>query len=84
MSKDSDIKDGISTEIDDINDEFEEKKWGKEDGGKFIIDGYTFKGKQAFKKAKEGLADFLKKGLQSEVEGLKFKVLDTRIKGAGQ
>lgn len=90
MSKDNDDtksnieENSFRTEVGDLNDEFEENKWGKEDGGTFIIDGYTFKGKQAFKKAKEGLAKFLKKGLQSEVGGLKFKVLDTRIKGVGQ
>ena len=59
------------------------KKWGKKEGGTYIVDGYTFKGKKRLKKAKEGLSELLVKGLQSEVNGTKFKVLDTQVKGSG-
>ena len=39
--------------------------------------------KNVLKKANEGLGEFLKKGLQSEVNGIKFKVMDRQIKGSG-
>ena len=29
---------------DEDQSEYDEKKWGKEEGGKFIVDGFTFKG----------------------------------------
>ena len=62
---------------------YKEKKWGKKEGGDYIVDGVTFKGKNKLKRAKEGLSDMLIKGLQSEVNGTKFKVLDTQLKGSG-
>ena len=74
-------KDKDDTEIDvQTPTEYTEKKWGKKNSGEFIIDGFTFKGKHSFKKAKEGLEVLLKKGVQGEVNGIKFKVLDTKIK----
>ena len=68
---------------DEDQSEYDEKKWGKEEGGKFIVDGFTFKGKRTFQKAKEGLAEQMKKGVQGEENGIKFKVLDSRQKGSG-
>ena len=68
---------------DEIPSQYEEHKWGKTIDGEYIIDGYTFKGKQAFKKAKVGLGELLKKGKQSDVNGTQYRVLDTRIKGEG-
>ena len=62
---------------------YKEKIWGKKEGGENIVDGYTFKGKNVLKKAKEGLDELLKKGLQSDVNGIKFKVMDRKIKGSG-
>ena len=67
----------------DTPEGYKEKKWGKKEGGEYIVDGYTFKGKNVLKKPKEGLSDFLTKGLQSEVNGIKFNVLDTKLKGSG-
>ena len=90
MSNDNNIKcEGTKNKKDlykdivDIQSEYTEKKWGKEDAGEFIVDGFTFKGKHVFKRAKDGLVELMKKGVQSEVEGNKFKVLDTRSKGNG-
>ena len=68
---------------DDIPSQYKEKKWGKTQDGEYIIDGFTFKGKGPFKKAKVGLAELMKKGSQDEVGGTRYRVLDTRIKGAG-
>ena len=67
----------------DTPEGYKEKKWGKKEGGENIVDGYTFKGKNVLKNAKEGLDELLKKGLQSEVNGIKFKVLDRQMKGSG-
>ena len=50
--------------------------------GEYIIDGYNFKGKQSFKKAKVGLYDLMKRGIKGEVEGVEHRVLDRRTKGA--
>ena len=65
----------------DVPTEYTEKTWGKNEGGEFIIDGFTFTGKRIFKKAKEGLAEVMKKGAQSEIHGMQYKALDTRNKG---
>ena len=62
---------------------YKEKKWGKKEEGEYVVDGYTLKGKNILKKAKEDLCEFLKKGLESEVNGTKFKVLDRQEKGSG-
>ena len=80
----SEEENSIIDAIDDTPSEQTQKKWGKEDGGQFIIDGFTLKGKHSFKKAKDGLAGLMKKGVQSDVDGFKFRVLDSRFKGAGQ
>ena len=47
----------------------------------FIIDGYKFRGREPFKRAKEGLQNMMIRGSQGEVGGLEYKVLDTRDKG---
>ena len=65
-----------------IPSEYKQKKWGKTMEGEYIIDGYNFKGKQVFKRAKVGLYDLVKKGIAGEVGGIKYKVLDRRTKGA--
>ena len=41
------------------------------------------KGKNILKKPKEGLSEILKKGLESEINGTEFKVLDRQEKGSG-
>ena len=39
----------------DISNEFKESTWGKKVDGEYVIDGYKFRGRQPFKRAKEGL-----------------------------
>ena len=78
----------MSQEIDDPPVEeshsvYDEKKWGKENGKNYIVDGYVFRGKQEFNKALEGLKDIMKKGITNEIGSVKFKALDARIKGTG-
>ena len=58
--------------------EYKEKIWGKEEGGEYIIDGYTFRGKRAFGKAQEGLKEYMRKGVVRDVNEVKIKVLDAR------
>ena len=43
--------------------EYKEKIWGKQYGSEYVIDGYTFRGKKAFGKARDGFRDFMKKPL---------------------
>ena len=66
---------------DNFNEEFKESTWGKKVDGEFVIDGYKFRGRQPFKKAKEGLQKLLVKGKQGDVQGVKYKVFDARSKG---
>ena len=61
--------------------EFQVSNWGKKVDGEFVIDGYKFRGRQPFKRAKEGLDNLMAKGNQGEVEGIKYTVLDSRNKG---
>ena len=61
--------------------EFQVSTWGKKVDGEFVIDGYKFRGRQPFKRAKEGLDNLMAKGNQGEVEGIKYTVLDSRNKG---
>ena len=62
---------------------YREKIWGGTEGGEYIIDGYTLRGKKAFGKAREGLYEYLKKGVARDVNGIKLKALDVRKNGAG-
>ena len=57
------------------------KKWGKEENGEYITDGYALRGKGSFERAIDGFKDCMEKGFQSDLNGVKFKVLDTRKKG---
>ena len=66
---------------DDNPTEYKEKKWGKDDNGEYITDGYVFRGKWLFNKALEGLKTVMKKGAENEHDGIKFKALDFRQKG---
>ena len=63
---------------------YKEKNWGKDQNGEYTIDGYTFKGKRAFRKALEGLKAKLTKGVVDEVNGIQIKVLDSRKNGTAQ
>ena len=62
---------------------FKEKTWENEDEGEYKTDGYSLRGKRAFNKALEGLRKMMKKGVTAEVNGIEFKVLDTRKNGGG-
>ena len=78
-----DNKDIFKDDDDDTPTVYKEKKWGKEECGEYITDGFVFRGKQDFNKALEGLKEVMKKGAKNEIGGIKFKVLDARKKGAG-
>ena len=67
----------------DVLSAYTEETWGKKDEGEDVIDGYSFKGKRAFLKALEGLRNMIKRGFVEEINGIKIKVLDRRINGAG-
>ena len=74
--------DDIQTnKTDYFDDEFKVSTWGKKVDGEFIVDGYKFRGRQPFRRAKEGLEKLMVRGSQGEVEGLIYKVLDDRNKG---
>jgi hypothetical protein len=60
---------------------YKEKIWVKKEGGEDVTDGYIYRGKKAFDKALGGLKGTLKKGFQRSLNGVDFRVLDTRIKG---
>ena len=64
-----------------LADEYKVSTWGKKVDGISIIDGYKFRGRQQFRRAREGLEKLLVKGYKGEVNGLKFEVLDARNKG---
>ena len=65
----------------DISSLYKEKIWGKAESGEKITDGFVFRGKRTFKRAREGLEQMMTKGFKSEKNGVKYRVLDTRIKG---
>ena len=64
-------------------EDYNEKVWGKEEGGEKITDGYSFTGKKVFGKATAGLKALLTKGIQKKINGIQIKVLDARKQGAG-
>ena len=74
-----DIKD--NTIDDSINTEYREETWGKNVDGEYVTDGFKFRGKQPFKKAKEELEKLLLRGAQFEVGNTELIVLDARNKG---
>ena len=73
----------LNIDKDDILSAYKEKKWGKDEGGEHITHGYSLRGKHVFKKAVEGLKENMKKGVTNNVNGIEFKVLDTRMNGVG-
>ena len=56
----------MSTVIEDINNEYKEETWGKKVDGEDIIDGYKFRGRQSFKKARESLVKLMVRGAKFE------------------
>ena len=75
-----DIKD-ITKDDDDFITEYKEETWGKNFEGEHITDGYKFRGKQAFRKAREELGKLMVRGAQFDVGNWKLKILDARNKG---
>ena len=71
----------MSSVIKDIGNECKEETWGKKVDGEDIIDGYKFRGRQSFKKARENLEKLMVKGTKFEVGNIKCTVLDVRNKG---
>ena len=74
-----DIKDIIK----DVNiiTEYKEETWGKNVEGEYVTDGYKFRGKQAFKKAREELEKLMVRGAQFDVGNFRIQILDARNKG---
>ena len=66
----------------DVMSAFKEKKWGKEEEGEYITDGYSFRGKTLFQKALEGFKNMMKKGVTENINGIQIVVLDDRKNGA--
>ena len=62
--------------------EYKQRTWGKTENGEEIIDGYSFKGKQPFRRAKEGLEELFIKGAKSVIEKVEYSVLDVRVSGS--
>ena len=65
----------------EVSSVYKEKKWGNEEGGEYITDGYAFRGKKSFEKALTGLKETMERGIEKDINGVHFKVLDTRKKG---
>ena len=65
----------------DFSSIYKEKIWGKDENGEHIIDGYVFRGKRTFKKVREDLEKLMQKGYKGEKDDIKYRVLDSRIKG---
>ena len=65
----------------DISSSYKEKIWGKDEGGEQVTDGYVFRGKKTFEKAREGLDKLFKKGRKNVKNGVEFRALDRRVKG---
>ena len=61
--------------------EYEESTWGKKVDGQFVIDGFKFKGKQPFRKAKEDLEKLMEREVKGEIDGYTFIIKDSRLKG---
>ena len=55
----------------------------KGERGEHIIDGHTLRGKRHFRKAQEGLKDYMRKGVVRDVNKGKIKILGERKNGAG-
>ena len=65
----------------DISSLYKERRWGKEEGGENVTDGFVFRGKKAFENVLKGLKENLEKGFHKTIEGVEFRVLDSRKKG---
>ena len=72
----------MSDNKDDVMNAFKEKKWGKEEEGEYVTDGYSFRGKTVFQKALEGFKNMMQKGFIEDINGIRIQVLDRRKNGA--
>ena len=74
--------DGDIIEMDDdktdVTSQYKEKNWGKDENGQKVVDGYSFRGKQSFQKVVEGFKNIMKRGVENDFNGTKFKALDIR------
>ena len=68
-------------ELDESHPEYEESTWGKNVDGQFVIDGFKFKGKQPFRKAKEDLKKLMERVVKGGIGGYTFIIKDSRLKG---
>ena len=75
---DTDVEDVIE---DDHPTEYKVETWGKNVDGVYVIDGYKFKGRQPFRKAKEELEKLIVRGPHYKIGNFTFNVLDARNKG---
>ena len=79
--------DGDIIEMDDdktdVTSQYKEKNWGKDENGQKVVDGYSFRGKQSFQKVVEGFKNIMKRGVENDFNGTKFKALDIRKQGNG-
>ena len=64
----------------DASTAYKVKKWGINEGSEHITTGYSLRGRCSFKKAVGGLKESLVKGDVNDIDGIKFRVLDTRKK----
>ena len=71
----------VHVDDDDVVNYYKEKKWGKTEGGEYLIDGYTFKGKRPLDKVLIEIKTILKRGVENQVGNIKFKALDVRESG---
>ena len=60
---------------------YKEETWGKKVDGEDIIDGYKFRGRQPFLKARENIEKMMVRDAKFDVGNTKCKVLDVREKG---
>ena len=65
----------------DASTAYKVKKWGINEGSEHITTGYSLRGRCSFKKAVGGLKESLVKGDVNDIDGIKFRVLDTRKNG---
>ena len=72
---------GIIEQVENVENAFKEKTWGKDDGDLHIIDGFSFRGKQRFLKALVCFKEMLKRGVKQTINDVNIKVLDRRTKG---
>ena len=62
---------------------YKEETWGKDEEGEYVIDGYKYIGKTAFKKAFDGLKERMIRGAKGERNKINYTVLDNRSNGTG-